>query len=150
MPPRKRKLHSISAGKQSAIVRRTPPKVEDDTNNDETNENESLNQEESSIFVSNQVPNQDIQLDIEIIDLNEGVTNQIRRVLSINTSTNVPFNNSNTRPAISAATFNYPLCPYGQHLKNNNEDEGADADLNLKKKKKTKALTRAVIDLTLR
>ena len=83
------------------------------------------------------------------MDLNEGTSNQTRRVASINTSTNVPVNNSNTRPAISVATFSYPLCPYGQHQKNNKEDEGADADLNLNKKKKTKALT-AVIDLALR
>ena len=41
MPPKKRKIHSISTGKQSAIMRRTPPEVEDDINNDETNENES-------------------------------------------------------------------------------------------------------------
>ena len=50
MPPRKRKTQSKSAGKQSAIVRRTPLEVEDDTNNDETNRNESLNQEESLII----------------------------------------------------------------------------------------------------
>jgi len=52
-----------------------------------------------SPFVSNQVLNQDIQLNIERIDLNEGVTNQTRRVASINTSTNIPVDNSNTRPA---------------------------------------------------
>jgi len=45
-----RNTQSKSAGKQSAIVRWTPKEVEDDTNNDETNENESLNQEESSII----------------------------------------------------------------------------------------------------
>jgi len=58
-----------------------------------------------SPFVSNQVPNQDIQLDIESIDLNEGVTNQTHRVASINTSTSIPSNNSNSRPAISATTL---------------------------------------------
>ena len=86
--------------------------------------------------------------------MNEGVTNQIRRVLSINTSTNVTFNNSNTRPAISAATFSYPLCPYGQHLKNNckltsstlvhNEDEGADVDLNFKRIRRRKRQHRCI------
>ena len=45
-----RKTQSKSAGKQSAIVRRTPTEVEDDLINDEMNENESLNQEESSII----------------------------------------------------------------------------------------------------
>ena len=59
-------------------------------------------------FVSNSVRNQDIQLNIESIDLNEGTSNKMRRVASINTSTNVPVNNSNTRPA---ATFNYPSHP---------------------------------------
>jgi len=73
--------------------------------------------------------------------------NQTRRVASINTSTNIPFNNSNTRPA---ATFNYPSRPYGQHKKSNSkdEDEVADVDLNFKKekkKKKTKALTAVIM-----
>jgi hypothetical protein len=103
----------------------------------------------ASPFVSNQVLNQDIQFNIERMNLNEGASNQTRRVASINTSTNVPFNNSNTRPAISATTFSYPLCLYGQHQMNNSEDEHVDADSNSKKKKKTKALT-AVIDLALR
>ena len=76
-------------------------------------------------FVSNQVLNQDIQLDIERMDLIEGASNQTHRVASINTSTNVPLDNSNTRPAISATTFSYPSRPYEQHQKNNMEDEGA-------------------------
>ena len=94
-------------------------------------------------FVSNSVRNQDIQLNIERMDLNERASNQTRRVASINASTNVTSNNSNTRPAISAATFSYPSRSYGQHQKNNSEDEddGADADLVLgpaiKKKKST-------------
>ena len=92
-------------------------------------------------FVSNSVRNQDIQLNIESIDLNEGASNQTRRIASINTPTNVHVNNSYTRPA---APFNYPSRPYGQHQKNNSEDEGAYADL-----KETKALM-AAIDLTLR
>jgi hypothetical protein len=79
--------------------------------------------------VSNSVRNQDIQLIIERMDLNEGVSNQTRRVASINTSTNIPSNNSNTRPAISAATFSYPSRSYGQHQKNNSEDEDDGADL---------------------
>ena len=71
------------------------------------------------------------------MDLNEGISNQTRRVASINTSTNVPVNISNTR---HAATFNYPSCPY-------DEDEVADADLNFKKekKKKTKALMAVIM-----
>ena len=71
---------------------------------------------------------------------------QIKRVsvASINASTNVTSNNSNTRPAISAAAFSYPSRSYGQHQKNNSEDNGAGGDL-----KKTKALM-AAIDLTLR
>jgi hypothetical protein len=92
----------------------------------------------ASPFVSNQVLNQDIQLNIERMDLNEGASNKTRRVASINTSTNVPFNNSNTRPT---ATFSYPSIPYEQHQKNNIDDEGADADLVLGpaiKKKKSK------------
>ena len=59
------------------------------------------------------------------MDLNEGASNQTRRVASINTSTNIPVNNSNTRPA---ATFTYPSRPYGQHKKSNSEDEDADAN----------------------
>jgi len=86
-------------------------------------------------FVSNQVLNQDIQFNIERMNLNEGASNQTRRVASINTSTNVPFNNSNTRPT---ATFIYPSIPYEQHQKNNIDDEGADADSNLKRKKRRK------------
>ena len=65
-----------------------------------------------SPFVSNQVPNQDIQLNIERIDLNEGVTNQTRRFTSINTSANIPVNNSNRRPT---AISYYPSHPYEQH-----------------------------------
>ena len=96
-------------------------------------------------FVSNLVfMNQDIQLNIERMDLNERASNQTRRVASINASTNVTSNNSNTRPAISVSTFSYPSRSYGQHQKNNSEDEGGYADL-----KKTKALMTA-IDLTLR
>jgi len=45
-----RNTQSKSAGKQGAIVRWTPTEVEDDTNNDESNENESLYQEEASII----------------------------------------------------------------------------------------------------
>ena len=60
-------------------------------------------------FVSNLVfMNQDIQLNIERMDLNERASNQTRRVASINASTNVTSNNSNTRPAISVSTFSYP------------------------------------------
>ena len=80
-------------------------------------------------FVSNSVLNQDIQLNIERMDLNERASNQTRRVASINASTNVTSNNSNTRPAISATTFSYPSRPYEQYQKNNSEDDGADADL---------------------
>jgi hypothetical protein len=58
------------------------------------------------------------------MDLNEGASNQSRRVAYINTYTNIPFNNSNTRPA---ATFSYPSRPYGQH----SEDADAEANLNL-------------------
>ena len=49
MPPKRRKIQSNSASVQGAIVRWTPTEVEDDIINDETNENESLNQEEASI-----------------------------------------------------------------------------------------------------
>ena len=69
----------------------------------------------ASPFVSNQVLNQDIQLNIERMNLNEGASNQTRRVASINTSTNVPVNNSNTRPKATATTFSYPSCLYEQH-----------------------------------
>ena len=88
-------------------------------------------------FVSNSVRNQDIQLNIERMDLNERASNQTRRVASINASTNVTSNNSNTRPAVSATTFSYPSRPYEQYQKNNSEDEddGADADLVLGPKK---------------
>jgi hypothetical protein len=43
------------------------------------------------------------------MDLNEGASNQTRRVVSINTSTNIPVNNSNTRPA---ANFSYSSRTY--------------------------------------
>ena len=82
-------------------------------------------------FVSNSVPNQDVQLNIERIDLNEGASHQTRRIASINISTNVPFYNS-TRPATIATSFSYSSLSYGQHQKNNIEDEGTDADFNLR------------------
>ena len=57
--------------------------------------------------------NQDIQFSIERIDLNEGQSNQTRRVVSINTSTNIPVYNSTTRPAISATTLGVSNPPEG-------------------------------------
>ena len=81
-------------------------------------------------FVSNSVPNQDVQLNIERIDLNEGASHQTRRIASINISTNVPVYNS-TRPATIATYFSYSSLSYGQHQKNNIEDECDDADFNL-------------------
>ena len=72
--------------------------------------------------------------------MNEVASNQTRRVVSINTSANIPVDNSNTRPT---ATFSYPSRPYGQHQKSNSEDEGTDNDLVLESaiKRKSKVLT---------
>ena len=91
-------------------------------------------------LVPNSVRNQDIQLGIGRMDLNEGESNQTRRVTSINTSENIPDNNSHTRPV---ATFNYPSRPYGQHQKSYSEDE--DADFNLEPAIKRKELTAMIM-----
>ena len=77
--------------------------------------------------------------------LNVGSSNHTSRVASINTSTKVPFNNSNTRPA---GTFKYPSIPYEQHQKNYIEDECADADLVLGPAiKKNKSKTQVTVPI---